>query len=300
MGVFDRKVRRAAHRERQEIPPRVQRRILRTLSELPCFSSEPAGRRPCLRKRILAGAAIALALFVAVPNLSGRAAAAMREAPIIGGLVEVILLRNYLYEDAYHTADIAIPQITVEAGSEDETLKKSVQQINEDVERLTERLIAEFEADAAQIGMEGHTETDVYYRTVTDNRDWFTLEVEIYYGSGSGTVLYKYYHIDKATGRIMRLSDLFVEGDGYVNAISDWILARMREQMAAGTNVYWIDNEFEGAEFQTIDRDQNFFFAQSGNLVIQFDEYEVAPGAYGTPQFEIPCEVYEEFLRKED
>lgn len=322
MDAFDRKLRRAARRERQEIPAWVQKRILRMLSELPpkpfrsthsvknrfCmfpvsavpFSNGPAAQCAGTRrrgKRILAGVAAALALFIALPNLSRQAAAAMRELPVIGGLVEVILVRNYLYDDSYHYADISVPQVTVEE-SGDGALEKSVQEINEEVESLTERLIAQFEADAEQIGEEGHTELDVYYETVTDNSDWFTLEVEIYYGSGSGTVNYKYYHIDKATGQIMRLSDLFQEGGEYITAISDWIAARMREQMAAGTDVYWIDNELAGTEFHTIDPNQNFFFAENGNLVIQFDEYEVAPGSGGTPRFEIPRDVYEEFLKE--
>lgn len=54
-----------------------------------------------------------------------------------------------------------------------------------------------------------------------------------------------------------------------------------------------------GNEFHWIREDANFFFADNGNLVIRFDEYEVAPGAYGCPQFEIPREVYEDCLRED-
>ena len=74
----------------------------------------------------------------------------------------------------------------------------------------------------------------------------------------------------------------------------------MREQMAAGEAVYWIDGEMPGNEFSVIRDDANFFFADNGNLVLRFDEYEVAPGAYGCPQFEIPKEVYKEYLRSRD
>lgn len=321
MNAFDRAIKRAAHSEPQELPPAVRTRILHTLSELPdepsgparrarnpvrpfsaaaVFFSDPSeerrGKRRRIRNGLLAAAAVLL-LFIAIPNLSMRAAAAMRELPVIGRLVDVILIRNYLYEDGHHYADIAVPRVTVEAEG-DAALEKAVRQINDDVELLTQRLIQEFEADAEAIGEEGHTEIDAYYRTVTDSETWFTLEVQIYYGSGSGSVSYKYYHIDKTTGRIMHLSDLFAENSDYVTAISDWILARMREQMADDTAVYWIDNAMEGNEFHAIDANQNFFFAENGNLVIQFDEYEVAPGASGTPRFEIPREVYEEYLRE--
>lgn len=309
MDAFDRVIRRAARREREEIPPAACERIRKTLAGLP----EGTGRRrtqaaavlfsglsngsPRIGKRILAVSAAAALLFVAIPNFSPQAAAAMRELPVLGPLVEVILVRNYLYEDKYHSADIAVPEVTIEAESGSE-LEKSVQEINNEVKLLTQRLIREFEDDVAQIGEGGHTETDLYYRTVTNNSGWFTLEILVYYGSGSGSASYRYYHIDKTTGQTRQLSDLFTEGSGYVEAISNWILARMREEAAAGQAVYWIDKELEGGGFHAIKEDQNFFFAENGNLVIQFDEYEVAPGSSGTPRFEIPREVYEEYLKE--
>ena len=38
---------------------------------------------------------------------------------------------------------------------------------------------------------------------------------------------------------------------------------------------------------------------EDGNIVIVFDKYEVAPGAMGTPEFEIDKEVYKMFLKEE-
>ncbi|MDY3927926.1 MAG: RsiV family protein [Clostridia bacterium] len=39
--------------------------------------------------------------------------------------------------------------------------------------------------------------------------------------------------------------------------------------------------------------DQNFYINDSGNIVICFDKYEVAAGAQGCPEFEIPKSVVE-------
>ena len=36
--------------------------------------------------------------------------------------------------------------------------------------------------------------------------------------------------------------------------------------------------------------DQNFYINDENQLVIVFDEYEVAPGSMGTPEFVIPTE----------
>ncbi|MDE7061582.1 MAG: RsiV family protein, partial [Lachnospiraceae bacterium] len=43
--------------------------------------------------------------------------------------------------------------------------------------------------------------------------------------------------------------------------------------------------------------DRNFYLNAENKLVIVFDEYEVAPGSMGMPEFVIPEEVLEEFRR---
>ena len=120
--------------------------------------------------------------------------------------------------------------------------------------------------------------------------------MEVWQGSGSSNTYYRYYHIDKTTGEIMELSDLF-QDDGYVEAISQEILRQMQEANDAGTGVFWIDSEYDGLNFKSIDPNQNFYFDEGGNLVIAFDKYEVAPGVGGCPTFTIPRQVYEAYLK---
>ena len=48
----------------------------------------------------------------------------------------------------------------------------------------------------------------------------------------------------------------------------------------------WSENEC----FQKIDGDQNFYINDQDQLVIVFDEYEVAPGSMGMPEFVIDIE----------
>ena len=49
--------------------------------------------------------------------------------------------------------------------------------------------------------------------------------------------------------------------------------------------------------FQSITEQTNFYFNESGELVIAFDEYEVAPGYMGAPEFVIPQEVTAAILK---
>lgn len=92
---------------------------------------------------------------------------------------------------------------------------------------------------------------------------------------------------------MVTLEDLFVEGSDYISAISENIKTQMQEQMAANEGViYFLDNDdMPEFNFQGITEQTNFYFNEKDELVIAFDEYEVAPGSMGAPEFVIPQEV---------
>ena len=54
---------------------------------------------------------------------------------------------------------------------------------------------------------------------------------------GSGYEQDHYYTIDRSTGKILTLADLFTD-DSYIETISEEIKRQMAEQMAADENVY--------------------------------------------------------------
>ena len=67
----------------------------------------------------------------------------------------------------------------------------------------------------------------------------------------------------------------------------------MREQMKNDKNkLYFIDDEnIDNSDFEKIDKNQNFYINNNGEIVISFDEYEVAPGYMGVVEFTIPNSV---------
>ena len=88
--------------------------------------------------RWLVGVAAALAVFVAIPNVSPAAAAAMEEIPVLGAVVRVITFRDYQYDDGHSTADVHVPELGG-SGAADE--------INDQVQAYTDQLIAQFQTD---------------------------------------------------------------------------------------------------------------------------------------------------------
>lgn len=69
----------------------------------------------------------------------------------------------------------------------------------------------------------------------------------------------------------------------------------MEKQNQSDTGYFWIGDEPDS--FERIKPNQNFFINDDGNLVICFDKYEVAAGAGGCPEFEIPHNVIENILK---
>lgn len=242
-----------------------------------------------------AAAAAALVLVI-VPNTSAKAAYAMEQIPILGNVIKAVTVRNYQYESDNYSADIQKVRLeqsngTEKVGMKDVEAEGSIQTINESIEEMTDRLIARFEEQKEQ--EEGHGSIDMGYEVVTDTDTWFTLRIDVTEIVGSGFQYQYYYHIDKTTGEIASLKNLFKEGADYITPISENIKEQMREEMQADeSKIYWVDLEEEmGEQFEAIKEDQNFYLNEAGQIVICFDEYEVAPGYMGLVEFAVDKEA---------
>lgn len=234
-----------------------------------------------------------LAMLVILPNVNPSVAFAMYEIPLLGKIFEVVTVRNYEYADKTHEAEIKTPEIVVK-----EMNSEGVDKINEENREFVKQIIDDFEANLE----EGcYQAVYVDYEVVCDTEEWFTLKLAVSEVMASSNQYFKYYHIDKTTGELVRLSDLF-EGDEYVECISENIRQQMIKQMEAcddGSVTYWVEKTHEEVEpCYLIDADQNFYFNVDGALVIVYDKYTVGPGAIGCPEFVVTEENYREYLKK--
>ena len=232
--------------------------------------------------RALVGVAAALAIFVAVPNVSPTAAAAMSEVPVLGAVVRVITFRDYQYDDGHNIADVHVPEL---GGSD------AAEEVNDQVQAYTDQLIAQFQADCGATG-EGYQGLDVTSSVVTDSDSWFTLRIDATATRASGYNFTKFYHIDKTTGETVTLGDLFRPDADYVATLSAEVLRQMKEQMTADPSLGYFPDDFTA-----IDAEQNFYWNADGDLVLVFDEYTVAAGYMGMVEFTIPEDIYEPLLK---
>lgn len=244
-------------------------------------------------RRASLGAATALAILIILPNSNERIAYAMEQIPLVGKIFEVITIRDYTYDDGHNSADIKVPKVITE---KDETKEHpAVNEVNKSVEEYTNELLAQFENN---MQVEGYLNLDVSYQVVTNNDTWFALDVAAVQTQASGYEFHRFYNINKVTGEQAELKDVFKEDSDYISVISEEIKDQMRAKMAEDEGViYWLDNEeYPEDNFKEIKENQSFYLDNDGNVVIIFDEYEVAPGYMGVQEFTISKDILKDIL----
>ena len=282
------------------------------------------------RRSAWTAVAAAAVVLIALPNTNMQIAHAMENIPVLGGFFRLVTVRQYNYSDDNHDAEVELAQISygedagegvpagevaVGAATLEGTAAESVEgvgvgqeaavanlsedgveAVNQDMEATVEELIRQFEDTLSEEGYHGlHVSQEV----VTDNERYYTVKLSVLETEASGYENNQFYTIDKQTGNVVTLEDRFVEGSDYISAISENIKTQMQEQMAADEGViYFLDNDdMPEFNFQGITEQTNFYFNEKDELVIAFDEYEVAPGSMGTPEFVIPQEVTAAILK---
>lgn len=278
---FDQKLKLRAREEPFSLPEGFAGRVFST-----CASLEEKTMRANQRTlhRWIIGVAAALAVFVAVPNLSAPAAEAMERVPVLGAVVKVITFRHYTFEGDTTHADVSVPKVQGNGNA--------ASSVNKDVREYTDRLVKQFKKDVAAGGK--HEALDISYKVITNSDDWFTLRVDGLEIKASGYEFSKIYNIDKTTDKTVELSGLFKSGSDWKQALNADLIRQMKAQMAdvSSGKTYFLE------DFKGVQDNQNYYFDKDGRLVIAFDEYDIAPGSMGPVEFTVAKTVYQSYLKK--
>lgn len=242
--------------------------------------------------RVVAAASV-LALLI-VPNVNPKIAEAVADVPVLNKVIDLVTIHHYQEEaaDEKYATSVKTPELTAKG---DAQLQSSVGEINAEVVAYADRMIEQFQQEMEQQG--GVYGLDITYTVATDSEEWFALQINTVETMAGGAETVHYYNLDKISGRYVFLADLFREDADYVAAISENIKEQMAQRMEADENVvYDINCELPEDNFQQIAENQTFYQNQNGQLVIVFNEYEVAPGFMGCPEFVIGDAVLKPLL----
>lgn len=146
----------------------------------------------------------------------------------------------------------------------------------------------------------GYVGMDITYHTIRNDDALLSVRFDATINAGGSGEYSRCFMLDKQTGNVLELSDLFLDGSDYIDVISAEILRQMTEQVNAGLADYFIPELGcpDGDCFKEIAPDQNFYIDSQNRLVIVFDEYEVAPGSAGMPEFILPAAALDGILRQ--
>ena len=134
---------------------------------------------------------------------------------------------------------------------------------------------------------------------IATTEQYFTLKLNCYQGAGSGAEWNYFYTINLETGERLKLKDLFAKDSDYITAISENIKQQMKEQMEKDENVfYWLDSDdIPEWNFEKITDETQFYLNNNGEVVVSFNEGDVAPMYMGCPEFTIPKDVLKPILK---
>lgn len=238
-----------------------------------------------------------VAILTILVNLNSNIAYGLSKLPILNVVVEVVNFRNYESKHKDMEANLNIPEISVKDG-EGKILEESTKKINASIEEYTNKLISRYQEEVEATGGEGLQTVNLDYEIITNNERLFSIRFNELIVMASGNEKVKIFHLDKQTGEVIILKDLFREDANFKKIISDNIKVQMKKRMEEDENLtYWIDSEVPEWDFKSINDDTTFYINEKGKLVIVFDEYEVAPGFMGVQEFEIPTEIIKDFAK---
>lgn len=266
------------------VPPEAKSRIQTGIAQ--AKKKREAMRIMRLFKNTGATAAAAVLAITVLTNINPSIANAMEQIPVIGSISKVVTFRTYEDRKDNTEAEITIPQVA------QENRPGSHIPANKSIQEYIDQLIAMYEEEVSALNGEGHYTMDSSYKVVTDNRQYLSIQIDTTVIMASGVQYVKIFTIDKATGNVVTLTELLKSNQDTLNAISDSIKEQMVQQMAEDENImYFYNSPMPEADFKGLTGEESFYFNDKGELVIAFNEYDVAPGYMGAVHFTIPSGV---------
>lgn len=249
-------------------------------------------RKKQMIKRIsrygMTAAASLTILFTVGLNTSVAFANAAENIPVIGAMAKVLTFRSYQTQtdDLNMTVDIpSIDMISEEFSEVEDSVNSEIYELcrqyaNEAEKRVEEYRTAFLDTGGTLEEWEAHNiEIKVWYEVKTQTDKYLSLVIngaENWNNAGGKS---RYYNFDLEKGGLLTLRD--VMGNDYGQMIEEQIRSQMKERETTQGIKY-----FEG-ELPELSDDTKFYMNESGNPVIVFEPYEIAPGADGQQEFEI-------------
>ena len=229
----------------------------------------------------------AVGLIIVSVNASSTFATSLENIPVIGNIIKIVNFNNYRINKDGMDVSISLPEVSSDS-------KDLEYKLNKEFEKEGKEAYKKYEVEVAKLEKEGkttHKSADIWSETIAENDKTASIAIYNTEIEASAATNRKIYNINKEDKTVLTLEGMFGNND-YVDVLSKNILSQMKERTKKDSNdVYFVDNTFK------IKKDQPFYINDKGELVICFDEYEVAPGSAGLVEFVIPSNIVSKLMK---
>ena len=250
------------------------------------------GRRARARRRwtrSIGTVAACFAVLVGTLNLSPTVAAAAADVPVLGGLFQVLTVRNYTTEQDQAHYQVKVPEVDADG--------QAAQRVNAEIQERVDAYIAEYQAMWKEYReaflATGGTEEEwakrsmdvvVDYQIMSQTDTTLSFMLDLSQCSFSAAEERHYYNLNLAEDRDITLEELL--GEDWVSRCNTSVQNYITSHTEPDGFSYFFSPEEGG--FTTVDTSTSFYIREDGTVVLSFHRYSIAAGAAGI--VEIPVE----------
>ena len=251
-------------------------------------------RLPAFLKTIVAACFI---FSVILPNVSEKSAYALQSIPGLGRYFQLITLRKYSFHDDSHSAEVQTPYLAVgaeEAKSDSawkEAKSDSAEKINADIAKITDELIQEFKEELTK---SEYKNLDVHSEVILNSEEYYVLSLSVLQEEGDSHTINHYYTVDKHSGELLTLSELFPYTANYKEILTEEVKKQIKEHNRISEDKYFVQDGEDEEGFREVTDEQSFYINADKHLVLVFPEGEIAPMSMGEIQFIMPESIWQD------
>lgn len=264
--------------QNQPLPPQLDMRVKQAIAQ----GQSPARKVRWGLKGLISFAAAA-ACFTLMMHVSPVFAQNVANLPVIGEFLRIVTGVQIDKEDANEVIHITLPKVENSGNAEFE------KQINQRIEEELDHLSAEAREQAEELKEQAEGRTEPY------NPVDFYADYHIHYNQGtllsfsidttttmaSGYDQRYFFNLDLETGQELTLTEVI--GQDKLEAADQQIRAQIEQRLAEDPSSFFDFSEEGG--YSGLKADQKFYINENRQVVVVFDEYEIAPGSSGMPEF---------------
>lgn len=255
--------------------------------------------RMYMMKRMGIATIAAMIALIIVMNTNKNIAYAMSDIPILASIIKVITFSTYENERENMRADIEVPKIELE-DSNNPKLLDSAEQLNKSVKDYTDQIIKQYKNDLELSDGKGYEEVTLNYEVITNNENIFSIKMNTTVSLNTSNVDVMIYHINKRTGKLFTLKDIFIEDVSYEDVLIEELKRQMYEEMQLDhSRIYFLDDQEIEVNWEEELENSNFYFDKNRDLILVFDKYTIAPGYMGVCKFKIPRKITAHILKED-